>query len=349
MKRKLFSTVLCVSLALSMVTGCGKSTEKKDVDYASLITYDDYSKISLEKSKIDEEVQGRIDQNMEGSKSYETVKKGKVKDGDTVNIYYVGKIDGKEFQGGSLTKDSNPDGYDLTIGSGSFIPGFESQLIGKKIGSTSDIKVKFPDDYQSEEVKGKEALFTVTINSKQGKEIVPKFDDKFVKENIDGYDTVDAYKTYLRGEVVKDMAWSKINDSAKVKKYPKDMLKTIKKQITTNFNYYLEQMGADLDKYLSSTNMTKKDFEKQKDDTAKGTLKDKMFSNAIAEKEKLKVSDKEYKAEVKKIMEANGCKDEAALDQMFKTYYGCKAKDIIMDDLLKRKVQEVLAGNVEEK
>lgn len=349
MKRKLLSTVLCVSLAISMVTGCGKSTQKKDVDYASLIKYDDYAKISLVKSDIDNEMQGRIDQNLEGSKSFEKVEKGKVKDGDTVNIYYVGKIDGKEFDGGSLTKDSNPAGYDLTIGSGSFIPGFESQLIGKKIGTTTDIKVKFPDDYQSEEVKGKDAVFTVTINSKQGKEIIPKFDDKFVKENIDGYDTVDAYKTYLRGEVVKDMAWAKINDGAKVKKYPKDMLKEVDKQITTNFNYYLQQMGTDLKTYLSSTNMTEKDFEKQKDETAKRTLKDKLFSNAIAAKEKIKISDKEYKAEVKKIMESNGCKDEAALDKMFKTYYGCKAKDIIMDDLLKRKVQEVLAGNVEEK
>ena len=140
----------------------------------------DYQKISIKSAEVDKKLQEDIDSIMKNSsyKSGNHVVKGTVKKGDTINIYYVGKVDGKAFEGGSCTKETTPDGYDLEIGSGTFIPGFEDSLIGKKIGETSDIHVTFPKDYGKDELNGKKAVFTVTINYKLGKK---EFDDARVQ------------------------------------------------------------------------------------------------------------------------------------------------------------------------
>ena len=122
----------------------------------------DYGTIKIEKAKIDKQLQERINSLLEQYPSAEQITSGKVKSGDTVNIYYVGKINGEEFEGGSCTKETQPDGYDLEIGSGTFIAGFEDSLIGKEIGKTVDINVTFPENYSSDELAGKDAVFTVS-------------------------------------------------------------------------------------------------------------------------------------------------------------------------------------------
>ena len=140
------SVLLCVTVAFT--SGCSigkkKTTEKADSEY---VTLGEYKKISLKKSEVTEQVQKQIDSTLDSYAEYKKKKSGKVKDGDTVNIYYVGKVNGKKFSGGSCTRKDNPDGYNLTIGSGTFIPGFEDGLIGAKVGEKLDVKVTFPDSY----------------------------------------------------------------------------------------------------------------------------------------------------------------------------------------------------------
>lgn len=161
--KKLLTVFLCAGLTVSSLTGCaagdrlknaitnGKSSSKKSESSTSelteiknaksYITLSDYKTINLKTADIDKQVESKIAQDLESYTSYKKIKKGKVKKGDTVNIYYEGKVDGKAFDGGSLTKETSPEGYDLEIGSGTFIAGFEDQLIGKTIGKTYDINV----------------------------------------------------------------------------------------------------------------------------------------------------------------------------------------------------------------
>ena len=330
--KKYFATALCVALCVTTLAGCGKkkTTEQKveNIDYQKAVTLTD----------IESKLKTQIDQLLDQNKTYEAVKKGTVANGDTVNIFYVGKVDGKAFDGGSLTKDTNPSGYDLTIGSNTFIDGFEKALIGKKIGSTCDIKLTFPEKYSvNSDLAGKPAVFTVTINSKRGKANVPKFDDTFVKNNVSGYNTAKEYQAKLREDVVKDMAWDKVVSDSKISNYPKQLIEDNKTRLETALNTYLKQQNTTLDDYISAQNMTKDSYESQK-----------VVYNAIAEKENLEITNKEYKSELDKLLTNTGSKNEKELNKTFKSYYGFDAKTIVKKDLLREKVLSYLVKNVVE-
>ena len=147
------------------VTEKEKEVDPVIKDAAKYVTLADYKNIVLKKADIDKELQSQIDKALDDYAVYKKIKSGKVKKGDTVNIYYVGKLDGEAFDGGSCTKETNPEGYNLEIGGGAFIPGFEDALIGKQVGKTHDINVTFPESYSNNpDLAGKPAVFTFTIN-----------------------------------------------------------------------------------------------------------------------------------------------------------------------------------------
>lgn len=368
---KMLAVVLCASLTMGTITGCSAidklknaitntdSDSKKKTETAtgvteikdakSYLTLAEYKTISLKTADIDKQLQSKIDEDLESNVTYKKIKSGKVKSGDTVNIYYEGKIDGVAFDGGSCTKESNPEGFDLEIGSGSFIDGFEDGLIGKKIGETCDVKTTFPESYPANtELQGKEAIFTVTINSKQGKKITPKLTDAFVKKNLTDYTSVDDYKTQTRASVVKSLAVTNVTDNTKVNKYPKTELTAMKKQLTTSIENYLTQQGATLDDYLTNMNTTEDAYNKQVEETAKEELASRLIYNAIAQAEGIEISDDDYQTELKTYLTNYSCDTEKDLNKQFESTYGTTAKSIIYNDLLYDKVAELLAKNVQE-
>ena len=197
--RKFVAIAFAVVLSVGMLTGCSNSkkaaeatTEVKEetVDYgkgfnengtlegvkaADYVTVCDYSALKISKKDVEvseSDVQSQIDSILA---NYSQVTDRKVKKGDTVNIDYKGTVDGKQFDGGTASAQS------LKIGSGTFIDGFEDQLIGKTPGETVEVKVTFPKDYQGKEVAGKDAVFETKINYI---EETPKLTDQFVKENL---------------------------------------------------------------------------------------------------------------------------------------------------------------------
>jgi trigger factor len=208
--RRLAKAGCVILLAAALLTGCGNSrkadeattqskngTENITVDYGKglnkdgtlegvnpedYVTVCQYDGIEIKKDDIsatDDEVQAQIDSLMANYKTTKEIKDRKVADGDVVNIDYTGKVDGKEFDGGSAK------GYDLTIGSHTFIDNFEEQLIGHNPGETVEVKVTFPEDYQSKDLAGKEAVFTTVINFISEQEEA-ELTDEFVKENFSG-------------------------------------------------------------------------------------------------------------------------------------------------------------------
>lgn len=351
-QKKWIAAIMCISLTAVVACGCAstkKTTKTEKIDYDKCVTLGEYKNITLETSQIDSQTKLQIDQVLQNNASYDTVTTGEVADGDTVNIYYVGKMDGTAFEGGSLTAEEQPAGYDLTIGSGSFIPGFEEALIGKKIGETCDIDVTFPDPYPNNpDFAGKPAVFTVTINSKQGEEHIPELTDDFVKENINDTDTVESYRKSVRDTAVEEQAWNYVYEASEVKEYPEQRLKDIKKRMNKSIEYYLSQQGVSMEQYLEAQKLSQEEYDKQMDESAKKSLGNMLIYEAIAEKEKIAVSEKEYQEDLKTVMTNNNLKDEKAANEMFQSYYGADAKDILMDDLLDNKVKEYLAGNVTE-
>lgn len=352
-QKKWFMATMCIAMASLIVSGCAgskKTAKTEKLDYDKYVTLGDYKNITLETSQIDSQTKLQIDQMLQSNATYDKVTKGKVADGDTVNIYYVGKMDGTAFEGGTLTAEDHPEGYDLTIGSGNFIPGFEDALIGKKIGETCDINVTFPDSYPNNpDMAGKPAVFTVTINSKQGEEHIPELTDEFVKEKISESDTAESYQKSVRDASLEEQAWSYVYEASEIKEYPEQKLKDIKKRMSQSITYYLSQQGVSMEQYLEAQKISQEDYDKQMEESAKQSLSNMLVYEAIAEKEKITVTDEEYQEDLKTVMKNNNLEDEKAADKMFQSYYGTNAKEILMDDLLNSKVKEYLVGNVTEK
>lgn len=318
-------------------------------DAGKYVELADYKNITLKKWEIDSELDDQVSQALDDYAEYKKVKKGKVKKGDTVNIFYVGKIDGKAFDGGSCTKETSPEGYDLKIGSNSFIPGFEDGLIGKKIGKTYDVNATFPEKYsQNEELAGKKAVFTVTINYKNGEKKKAKFDDAFVKKNLTAYQSAADFKKKNRESIVRNKAVSQVVEGSKIKEYPKAYVDAMKKQLNTSIQGYLSQQGVTMDDYLAQGNLTKDDYEEQVDKTAKENVGGQVVYNAIMQAEGMEIEDGDYKKELDSYLKNYNAQKEDDLDSTFQSVYGTKAKNIIYSDLIYNKVADYLVSNVKE-
>ena len=169
----------------------------------------DYKGLSIEKQDrevTDEEFNQAIEDAVSRQAEL-TVKEGEIAEGDVVNINFDGYVDGEAFEGGQA------EGYDLEIGSGSFIPGFEEQLIGLKANDSKDVVVTFPEEYHAEELAGKEATFKCEVNEVKSKEI-PELDDELAQELDESVSTVDEYKEKLR----KDLEEAKVNQAEATEK-----------------------------------------------------------------------------------------------------------------------------------
>lgn len=199
-----------------------------DVQALSYVTLCDYKNISVNKSELeisDEEVQEYIEKVVQSYPIDITDPGTVIKDGDNINFDFLGKIDEVPFEGGS----TNGQGTDAVMGAGGFIPGFEDQIIGHKVGETFDIYVTFPEDYAAE-LAGKDAVFTITINSVKG---YSEFNDEFVEANLSNIAlTADAFIDYYKNIKYQTALYSYIQkyvvENSTVKEYPKKYLKIVK-------------------------------------------------------------------------------------------------------------------------
>ena len=313
---KKFATIaLAVVLSMGILTGCGSSkkaaeatTEVKEetVDYGQglnedgikatdYVTVCDYSALKIPKKEVkvsDSDVQTEIDTILS---SYNQVTDRKVKKGDTVNIDYKGMVDGKEFDGGTAS------GASLKIGSGTFIDGFEDQLIGKMPGETVQVKVTFPKDYQGKEVAGKDAVFETTINYIDE---TPKLTDKFVKEKLSdryGYTTVKEMKKTIRDEIFKtnktDYIWNHMIEKSKFKEIPDELINDRVDVLVNGLKAQLKASNYTLKDYLSAYGIEDETtLRDQYKSSCESTVKVFLIADAIAADKKISVTDEDVKA-----------------------------------------------------
>lgn len=286
------------------------ASQEPDVDVSKYLTITDdkYKEIAVTVSPktevMDQDVDDEIRQEATDAGLGKQIKSGKVKDGDTVNIDYVGKKDGKAFDGGTAS------GVDLQIGSNTYIDGFESGLIGKKVGDTVDLNLTFPKDYQAEDLAGKDVVFTVTINYIEGE---PDLNDdladnltggqtknidelrKSVRENLEAQNEAE-YERELYSEI-----FSQLVELYPVKEYPQDF---IDYYVNTNMSQLEQQAQAEsesLDDMLSQayggadSDMMKDYFKTY----AEQLLQQRIILGAIAKKENITLSDEDFQKIVK--------------------------------------------------
>ena len=220
--------------------------------------------------------------------------------GDIVNIDFVGTVDGVKFDGGEA------EGFDLTLGSGQFIPGFEDQVVGMNIGETKDVNVTFPENYQAENLKGKAAVFAVKLNAIQGKEL-PELTDEFIKDAT-GSETVEEYKTKAR-ERLQAQADRRANDqtensildaiaaNAEVE-IPQAMIEREIDSLVQKFEYQLMYQGLKLQDYLDFLKVTVADFRKNYEEQAKKNVLNQLIISQLIKDEKLEATEEEVDAKV---------------------------------------------------
>ena len=213
---------------------------------------------------------------------------------DTVNIDFTGKMDGKAFEGGTA------EGYDLTLGSHQFIPGFEEGVVGMNIGETRDIEVTFPEDYQAEELKGKKAVFTVTLHKITGK-VRPELDEEFAKKM--GSDSVDAYRAKVRERLERNAASRSLNETensivteiAKGAKaeIPQAMIDKQNEFALQRLEYNLMYQGIRLDDYLKYLNTTREAYMHTFDEESKRTVLHQLIVEKIIKLENIEATQEE--------------------------------------------------------
>ena len=213
---------------------------------------------------------------------------------DTVNIDFTGKMDGKEFEGGTAQ------GYDLTLGSHQFIPGFEEGVVGMNIGETKDVPVTFPADYQEEELKGKEAVFTVTLHKITGK-VLPELDEEFAKKM--GSDSVEAYRAKVKERLERNAASRSLNETensivteiAKGAKaeIPQAMIDKQNEFALQRLEYNLMYQGIRLDDYLKYLNTTREAYMHTFDEESKRTVLHQLIVEKIIKLENIEATQEE--------------------------------------------------------
>ena len=220
--------------------------------------------------------------------------------GDIVNIDFSGAVDGVKFDGGEA------EGFDLTLGSGQFIPGFEDQVVGMNIGETKDVNVTFPENYQAENLKGKAAVFTVKVNKIQGKEL-PELTDEFIKEAT-GSETIADYKAKAK-ERLTAQAERRANDATENSileaiaantevEIPQAMLEREIDGLVQKFEYQLMYQGLKLQDYLDFLKVSLADFRKNYEEQAKKNVLNQLIISHLIKTEKVEATDEEVEAKV---------------------------------------------------
>lgn len=225
--------------------------------------------------------------------------------GDTANIDFVGKKDGEAFAGGSAQ------GYDLVIGSGSFIPGFEEQMEGMKLGEVRNVELSFPEDYYVTDLAGQPVVFEVTLNAIKRKTL-PELNDEFVKD-VSNFETVDAYKEDIKAMLTEEKAAEiknryKAEAAQKVTEQsdvvaPESQVKAEAENFMNDIKFQMSQQGISLEDYVKLTNGNMEDIENECKTRAESFVKQNIVFEAIAEKEGFEISDEELDAEFNKMAE----------------------------------------------
>ena len=308
------------------------------------VTLGEYKGVEVEKSDVevtDEDINKEVDKERENNSRTIDVDDRAVENGDIIKLDFDGSVDGVPFEGGKA------ENYTLTIGSGSFIPGFEDQLIGTKIGEEKDVTVTFPEDYHEKSLAGKEAVFKCKVNAITVKEL-PDADDEFASE-VSEFETLAEYK-----EDIKKKLTEKKEKEARAKKeaqavekavenatmeIPDAMIDTQVQSMMEDFARRMQSQGLSLEQYFQFTGMDVKKMHDQMKPEALKRIQNSLVLEAVAKAENIEISDEKVDEEIAKMaeaykMEVEKLKDligESEKDQMKKDLAVQAAADLIAD------------------
>ena len=308
-----------------------------------------YKGIKVDKADTEvteEEITAEIDREREKNSRTVDVTDRAIKEGDIATIDFEGFVDGEAFEGG---KGSD---YPLTIGSHTFIPGFEEELIGAEAGQEKEVNVTFPEDYQAEELAGKPAVFKCVVKRLQEKQL-PELDDDFVEEVSEESDTVEEYKEEIRKkltdrktEEAKNAREEAVIDAIIADaqmEIPEPMIETQQRQMVQEYAQRLQYQGVSMEQYMQFTGMTKEMLLEQVKPQVMKRIQSRLVLEAIAEAENIEVTEEEISEELKKMGEAY----QMEIDKV-EEFLGENGRTQVTEDIRVRKAAEFVVENAVE-
>lgn len=309
-----------------------------------------YKGVKVEKQSVavtEEEIDKEIEKERESNARTVEVEGRAIENGDITTIDFEGFVDGEAFEGG---KGEN---YPLTIGSGSFIPGFEEQLIGKNKDEDVEVNVTFPEDYHAEELKGKAAVFKVAIKEVKTKEL-PAVDDEFAAE-VSEFDTLAEYKEDIRRKLTekKEKEAKNAKEEAVVNEIiadadmdiPEAMLETQQRQIVDEFAQRLQMQGLSLEQYFQFTGLDGQKMLEQVKPQAEKRIKSRLVLEAIVAAEGITASEEDYEKEIERMAEVYNMEKDKVKEMLGDNE---KAKEQLMEDLAITKAADFVVSEAKE-
>ena len=313
------------------------------------VTLGEYKGLKVEKYDVDvteDEIDAKIKEEAQKNARQVTVEDRPVQNGDEVILDYEGFVDGVAFEGG---KGEN---YPLEIGSGSFIPGFEEQLIGVNAGTDVEVKVTFPEEYHAEELQGKEAVFQCKVHEIKAKEI-PEIDDEFASE-VSEFDTLAEYREDLKKTIAeKKEAEGKekqedeaVEQAVKNAQYelPEAMIETQVSQMAEDFARRIKSQGLTMEQYFQFTGMTSEKMMEELRPQAVKSIETRLVLEAIVKAENIEVSEERFDEELEKMAKNY----QMEVDKL-KEYMGDKEKEQMKKDMAVQEAITFLVENAVEK
>lgn len=312
------------------------------------VTLGEYKGLEVPKSNVEvteEDIQKEIDKERENNSRTIDVDDRAVENGDMIKLDFDGSVDGVPFEGGKA------ENYDLTVGSGSFIPGFEEQLVGAQIGSDVDVKVTFPEDYHAAELAGKEAVFKCKVNAIKVKEL-PEADDDFAQD-VSEFDTLAEYKEDIKKKLTekKETEAKNAKEAAAVAKavenasmdIPEAMIDSQVRNMADDFARRLQSQGLTVEQYMQFTGMTAEKLLEQMKPEAEKRIKNSLVLEAVAKAENFEIGEERVDEEIGKMAEMY--KMEA---DKVKTMLGEQGLKQIKDDLAIQEAVNLLRDSAKE-
>ncbi|MBO6137422.1 MAG: trigger factor [Lachnospiraceae bacterium] len=368
MKKRL-AYLVTAALILSL-TGCGgaggaastsgnaeaaaqsENVTMDTADLGKLVRLGQYKglEISVNSAKVtQEDIDAQIETALSSEAEQIEVTNRAVKDGDIVNIDYEGKKDGVAFDGGTAQ------GYDLAIGSGTFIEGFEEGLIGAKLGETRDLNLTFPENYGAQELAGQDVVFTVKVNSIK-EEKLPELTDELAQKINPDVKTVDEFKAYIKDSLEKaaidasrNAAYSQllnmVDASSEIvsgNDIPAGILNEVIEAEKSSFESMMQAYGMDIKTYLSSQGLTEEQYNEQIKVYSESVARQKLLVRALAQAEKIEVSDADLSEQYENYAQEYGYSSAEEFKSAVEEQQGV---DTFKEAVLTRKVEEMLFNN----
>jgi trigger factor len=310
------------------------------------VTLGKYKGVKVDKAELDvneDEINAEIDKNRDTNSRIIKVEDRGVKDGDMTLIDFEGFVDGVAFEGGKGTD------YPLTIGSGAFIPGFEEALVGAEIGKETDVNVTFPEDYQSEELAGKAAVFKCTVKEIKEKQL-PTVEE--TSEDL-GFDNVDAYKEDVKKKLTdrkveaakaakEEAVIDAIIEDAKMD-IPDAMLETQQRQMIDEFAQRIQSQGLTMEQYMQFTGLTASTLLEQVKPQALKRIQSRLVLEAVAKAEGLEATEEDFTKEAETMGEVY----QLSADEV-KERLGEQGKKQVMEDICVKKAVDFVVENAKE-